>query len=93
MSGKGRLRLPDRVLVLGKNTLYHAVAHTPHLWEDLPGEPLVNYVFHYRPHVLPSEVVRDLSAPLIIHWNLGGGSFPMGQSVRADFQEMLFEHD
>jgi hypothetical protein len=70
VSGKGRLKLPDRVLALGKDKLYHAMAHTPHLWEDLPGEPLVNYVIHYRPHVLPSEVVRDLSAPAIIHWNL-----------------------
>lgn len=76
---------------LRPHSLCHAVAHTPHLLEDQPGAPVVLYVIHYRPRVLPPSLAEALGSVAFTHWNLGGSGLPMAQPIRSEFQEMLFE--
>jgi AraC family L-rhamnose operon regulatory protein RhaS len=90
-SGRVSLHTPETVFHLGRNSLVHTVAYTLHSNVDVPGETVVVYVIHYRPQVLPAGVAAALRRKPIVHWNLTGAAARMGQAVRRDFQEMLYE--
>ncbi|MBI4324499.1 MAG: helix-turn-helix transcriptional regulator [Chloroflexi bacterium] len=91
VSGKVLLKTRSQIFHLRTNSLCHILAHTPHFLEDEPGQQVVVYVVHYRPHVLLTEIGKSLASAPVIHWNLGGSAFPMARPIRSEFREMLFE--
>ncbi|MFN0128769.1 MAG: helix-turn-helix domain-containing protein [Verrucomicrobiales bacterium] len=91
ISGSVRIRTRTRQHHLGPGSFCHALAHTPHLVEDLPGDPVVLYVIHYRPHILPDDLSEVLGSVPLWHWNFSGSATVLVRPIRVTFQEMLFE--
>jgi len=90
-SGRVQLHTPERIFHLERNSLVHTMAYAPHANADRPGEAVVVYVIHYRPHVLPATLAVALRRKPVAHWKLSGSAVGMGQAVRQDFQELLYE--
>ena len=91
VSGSVRLRTRTRQHRIDSPGFVHFSAHAPHFIEDLPGDPVVVYVIHYRPHVLPDSLSKEFASVPIRHWNLSGSAMAIAQPIRAKFLEMLFE--
>jgi len=91
ISGSIRLRTRTRQQRIDSPCFVQFSAHTPHFIEDLPEDPVVVYVIHYSPHVLPDSLSKELASVSIRHWNLSGSAMSIAQSIRTKFLEMLFE--
>ena len=91
VSGAVVLRTPTQQYHLGPRSFCHLLAHTPHFLEDRPGDPVVLYVIHYRPHLLPDSLGEALASVPALHWNLRRLAMSIAQPIRSTIQEMLFE--
>jgi len=91
VSGAMQVRTPDKAWDLRKDSLVHMAAQTKHSNADMPGEPVVVYVIHYREKVLPATLAAALRRQSISHWSLTGSQSNVARSVRHDLQEMLYE--
>ncbi len=93
VAGGARWTASGRTIEPGAGTLCHVPAGLPHRQQDLPGQPVALYCFHYRTDLVPAEVYRQLSAPGLVAVELDGHDQGRARQVRALFQELLFEQD
>ena len=91
VSGAVRLQTRTQQYHLGPRSFCHVPAHSPHFFQDRPGDPVVLYVVHYRPQVLPDSLGEALASVPVLHWNLSRLAMPIAQPIRSTIQEMLFE--
>jgi AraC family L-rhamnose operon regulatory protein RhaS len=91
VSGAVQVRTPDKNWDLHQDSLVHVTAHAKHSMTDIPGEPVVLYVIHYREKVLPAPLAAALRWQSIHHWRMTASQSNAARLVRQDLQEMLFE--
>ena len=91
VSGGVWLRTPEQSHRLNQHTLVHVLAHTRHSNTDIPGNPVVVYVIHYREKVMPVPLANALRRQPIMQWNLAGSLASVGRAMRQELQQMLYE--
>jgi len=75
------------------DTLFHIAPEVPHQQRDLPGQPVTLYAIHYRPDLLPADLVGHLSQTGMLPLNLHRAGADYARRVRTLVQEMMFEQE
>jgi AraC-like DNA-binding protein/mannose-6-phosphate isomerase-like protein (cupin superfamily) len=78
---------------VGPDTLFHISAGVPHTQRDLPHDPVVVYVIHYKPALLSKGLAERLSALGMLPLDLGSPRINQASSIRSLYREMLFEQN
>ena len=91
VAGSAKWETSGRQIQVTTDSLVHIPAGLPHRQEDSANDPLVLYVIHYRPNVLPEFLRSSLAERGLVHWPLGSYLSSEARSVRSNVKEMLFE--
>lgn len=91
VGGHARWGSGNTQFMVSTDSLVHIPAGLTHSQQDMPNDPVVQYVIHYRPAVLPEFLKNDLLTHGLMHWSLPAYAPMLARAVRSDFQEMLFE--
>ena len=91
VGGHANWQSGNKHFTVATDSLLHVPAGLPHRQQDNAHDPVVQYIIHYRPAVLPEFLRNDLLGHGLLHWSLPTYAPLLARSVRSDFQEMLFE--
>jgi AraC-like DNA-binding protein len=91
VGGHARWQSGNKQIMVATDSLLHIPGGLPHRQQDMPNDPVVQYIIHYRSAVLPEFLRNDLMKHGLVHWSLPAYAPLLARAVRSDFQEMLFE--
>jgi len=91
IAGQARWSAGAETITVSNNSLVHITAGLPHRQQDSANDPVVLYAIHYRTDLLPEFIRRQFAEAGMLHWELMAQGSSLTQTIRSDFQEMLFE--
>lgn len=91
VGGHARWQYGKKQVTVATDSLLHVPAGLLHRQQDMPYDPVVQYIIHYRPSVLPEFLKEDLLKHDLLHWSLPAYGPVLARTVRSDFHEMFFE--
>jgi AraC-like DNA-binding protein len=91
IGGKAKWQADSQETLVTSDSLVHIPAGLAHRQQDNVNEPVILYAIHYRSHLLPEFLQKELTNHGLMHWNLSAYAPLLARAVRSDFQEMLFE--
>ncbi len=78
---------------VGPDTLFHISAGVPHTQRDLPLDPVIVYVVHYKPTLLSKGLAQRLAELGMLPLDLGSPRLNQASPIRSLYREMLFEQN
>jgi AraC-like DNA-binding protein/mannose-6-phosphate isomerase-like protein (cupin superfamily) len=93
LAGKAVWKHGAHSFPIGADTLFHIPAGLAHSQRDLPHNPVMLYVIHYTPSLLPEPLDEKLSRLGMLALDLSSPRINQASSIRSVYREMLFEQD
>ena len=92
IGGKAKWQADSQEILVTSDSLVHIPAGLAHRQQDNVNEPVILYAIHYRSHLLPEFLQKELTSHDLSCTGTCLAYTPLlARAVRSDFQEMLFE--